>query len=150
MKSKAQINHDYYIRNIKPFRVNIGVAERQRIRCFLCGHWIDFYKYLEKTPNVKVEIKLWKFGGRANISTEDFEEVPVEMKSTIRNILASKFKEILLRLDIEIEPASVRGIVETPIGNQSYEINNNSGFETKLISNAQTQLNAPVEVKYGN
>lgn len=147
-KSRKEINHNYYIRSIKPFRSDKGVAERQRIRCFLCGHWIDFYKYLEKTPNVKVEIKLWKFGGRANISTEDFKEIPVELKREIRNILASKFKEILLRLDVET--GSFQGIIETPIGTQPYEINNNSNVETQLSSNVETQLNPQMEVKYGN
>jgi len=137
------------MRKVRPFRVNTGIAEQQKIRCFLCGHWIEFYKYLEKSPNVKVEIKLWKFGGRANISTEDFEEVPVEMKNEIKNILSSKFREILLNLDIETGSSSFMGIVETPIMAQSYEINNNSNVETKLISNNQSQLNIPMEVKYG-
>jgi len=130
----------YYQNKIKPFRKTKPATEIPHIRCFLCGHLIDFKKYFDKSPSIRIDMKQYYFGGRANIKVRDFVKIDPEITEEIRNMLISKLKTMLRALNEDLN--RFPGIIEAMIGNQSYRINNNS--------NVQTQLNNPVEVKYGN
>jgi len=85
-------------------------------------------------------VRLWEFGGRANIKVNDFKEIKPEFQEFVRKVLISKLKTMLRALNEDLN--RFPGIIEAMVGSQPYRINNNS--------NIQTQLNNPVEVKYGN
>lgn len=139
MMSRKEVNHRYYEKKVKPFRKNKGVAEQMKMRCFMCGHFIDYKKYMEKEPSIIIDVKLWEFGGRANIIVKDFAEIKPEFKEFVRNVLISKLKLMLRALNEGID--TFQGLVEMPLAVRFYETNINSNVETKI--------NNPVEVKYG-
>lgn len=119
MKTKKQINHDYYLKKIKPFRKQKGVAEVPKMRCLMCGHWIEYKKLMEKMPSVKIEVKIWKFGGRANIKITGLAKIQPELEKNLREIIIYKLKTMLRALGIEFQPSLVR--VESPIRYSSNE-----------------------------
>lgn len=139
MKSKKQIDHDYYMKKGRFKRKFKGATEIPHIRCFMCGKLIDYQKYLEKRPTIRIDMKLYRFGGRSNIKVINFSKIDPEIEEFVRNVLISKLKSMLWALEQRIEP--LQPVIETPMGKQIYE--------TTFI-NAETQVNAPMEVKYGN
>ena len=103
MVKKREYFKQYYQEKIKPYRKNKGVAEQMKISCFMCGHFIDYKKYVEKSPSINIDIRLWKFGGRANISVMNFTKVDPKIQVFIRNMLIVKLKAMLQALNQEIE-----------------------------------------------
>jgi hypothetical protein len=147
MKSRKEVNHSYYVRKIKPFRKNKGVAEVPKIKCPLCHRFINLDKFVEREPKLTIDIRMWYYGGRANIIVQSSGETPEKYKEFLKNVLQVKFQKILNSLNAEL--GLIKGIIETSIGTQPYIINNNSNVETYLKSNVESQLNLPMEVKYG-
>lgn len=140
MKSKKQIDHDYYMKKGRFKRKFKGATEIPYMRCFFCGKLIDFKKLFDKAPTIRIDLKLYSFGGRANIKVKDFSKIDPEIRETIRNMLISKLKAMLWALEQRIEP--LHSFIETTLGRQTYEANSDA--------NVETQLNNPMEVKYGN
>ncbi|GAG91189.1 unnamed protein product [marine sediment metagenome] len=123
MKSRKEVNHGYYMRKIRPFRKNKGEAQLMKTRCLLCGHWINYQKYFEKSPSLKIEIKLWRFGGRANIKVSDYAKLTPELRESLNNIIKDKLKMLLRALGEDLEPKErVVEIYQTPISRETYNV----------------------------
>ena len=132
MKSRKEVNHSYYERRIKPFRKNKGVAQQMKMRCFMCGHFIDYKKYVEKQPSVTIDVRLWEFGGRANIKVRNFTEIKPEIRDYLRKVLANKLKLMLGALGEGFEPSErVFDVYQAPISRESYNVPINIPISTK-------------------
>jgi len=140
MKSRKEAAKRYYDTKVKPFRKNKPATTIPFMRCFLCGKLIDFKKLFDKAPSIRIDMKQYSFGGRANIKVVDFVKIDPEIREEIRNMLISKLKAMLWALEQRVEP--LQSFIETTLGRQL--------CETHSDANVETQLNNPMEVKYGN
>jgi len=123
MRDKKAYFRWYYQNKIKPYRKTKAPTGVPHIRCFLCGHLIDFKKYFDKTPSIRIDMKLYTFGGRANIKVEDFSKIDPEISETIRNMLISKLKSMLQALNEPYQPLErVFEQVKAPISREIYNV----------------------------
>lgn len=125
MKSIKQIKHDYYMRKGRLKRKFKGATEIPHIRCFLCGKLIDYKKYLEKAPTIRIDMKLYSFGGRANIKVVDFTEINPEIQEFVKKVLINKLKSMLRALNEPYER------VEPSIMYSGYPVNSVNSVEVK-------------------
>lgn len=123
VKTRKEVNHSYYLRKIKPYRRNKGVAKQLKMRCFMCGHWLDYKKYMEKQPSIRIDIKSWTFGGRASIIVSTYADLDHGSREAIRNMLISKLKLMLGALNEPYIPLErVIAVSKAPVSRERFNI----------------------------
>jgi len=98
-KSRKEVSHSYYMRKVKPHRRVKGAAKQLKMRCFMCGHWLDYGKYMEKIPSVRIDIKSWTFGGNCTIIVSNYANLDFKSREMIKETLRSKLKLMLQALN---------------------------------------------------
>ena len=120
---QKEANKRYYDKRIKPFRKNKGAAKQLKMRCFMCGHWLDYKKYIEKQPSIRIDIKSWTFGGRASIIVSRYADLDAGSREYIRKTLISKLKTMLRALNEPYTPLErVFELIRSPISRESYTV----------------------------
>lgn len=98
---------------IKPKFKPKGRTGVMKLRCPLCSHLINYQKFLERIPNPRIDVKMFWYGGRANIQIQNFGRIEPQIYNFIRETMSHKLKSLLIAFGEELEPIQMIAITKT-------------------------------------
>ena len=102
----------YYQIAVKPHLKPKGRAGVMKIRCPLCSTFADYKRFLEKDPYSRIGIKMFWFGGRANIQIQDFTKIEPQIEQNIKDNITHKLKLLQIAFKEELEPLQKVDVIE--------------------------------------